>query len=126
MTSPRDFDEHRASYYTELNHPLSADEFITSLQTQLANALTSFEAFMAKKPTDVTIGTKRGKRWITLSPLPAQPQPKHLPRLKTEIIRRWGITGLLDMLKESAVLTGWTDSFTSTGSREALDPDLLL
>ena len=46
--------------------------------------------------------------------------------MKTEIIRRWGITGLLDMLKESAMLTGWTDCFTSTGSREAIDPELLL
>src|SRR3989440_6591293 len=123
---PRDFDEKRATYYAELNHPLSADEFITSLQTQLTTALTSFEAFMAKKPSDVKISTKRGNGWITLSPLPAQPQPKHLPRLKTEIIRRWGITGLLDMLKESAMLTGWTDCFTSTGSREAIDPELLL
>jgi TnpA family transposase len=122
---PRDFDEHRATYYAELNHPLSADEFVASLQTQLTTALASFEAFMAKNPSDVKIGTKRGKGWITLSPLPAQPQPKHLPRLKTEIIRRWGITGLLDMLKESAILTGWTDCFTSTGSREALDPELL-
>jgi hypothetical protein len=49
----------------------------------------------------------------------------HLPRLKTEILRRWGVIGLLDMLKESAMLTGCLDCFQSTGSREALDPEVL-
>jgi hypothetical protein len=76
---------------------------------------------MAKKPNDVAIGTKRGKGWITLSPLPAQPEPKHLPRLKTEIIRRWGIVDLLDMLKESALippLDERTRITTGTASRE--------
>ena len=122
---PRDFEQHRATYYADLNQPLSADEFVASLKTQLTTALTSFERFMAKKPNDVAIGRKHGKGWITLSPLPAQPEPKHLPRLKTEIMRRWGIIGLLDMLKESAMLTGCLDCFQSTGSREALDPELL-
>jgi Domain of unknown function (DUF4158)/Tn3 transposase DDE domain len=122
---PRDFEQHRATYYADLNQPLSADEFITSLKTQLTTLLASFERFMRTKPKDVAIGTKRGKGWITLSPLPAQSEPKHLPRLKTEIIRRWGVTGLLDILKESAMLTGCLDCFQSTGSREALDPELL-
>jgi hypothetical protein len=103
---PRDFEQHRATYYADLNQPLSADEFVASLQTRLTTALASFERFMAKKPGDVVIGTKRGKGWITLSPLPAQSEPKHLPRVKTEIIRRWGMTDLLDMFKESALLTG--------------------
>ncbi len=91
----------------------------------MTTALASFERFMAKKPSDVAIGTKRGKGWITLSPLPKQPEPKHLPRLKTEILRRWGVIGLLDMLKESAMLTSCLDCFQSTGSREAIDPELL-
>ena len=80
---------------------------------------------MRTKPKDVAIGTKRGKGWITLSPLPAQPEPKHLPRLKTEILRRWGVVGLLDILKEAAMLTGCLDCFQSTGSREALEHELL-
>jgi TnpA family transposase len=122
---PRDFEQHRATYYADLNQPLSADEFITSLKTQMTNALASFERFMRTKPKDVAIGTKRGKGWITLSPLPAQPEPKHLPRLKTEILRRWGVVGLLDILKEAAMLTGCLDCFQSTGSREALEAELL-
>jgi TnpA family transposase len=122
---PRDFEQHRTIYYADLHQPLSADEFVASLQSQLTTALASFERFMAKKPKDVAIGRKRGKGWITLSPLPAQPEPKHLPRLKTEIVRRWGMTDLLDMFKESALLTGWTECFLSTGSREAVRPDLL-
>jgi TnpA family transposase len=122
---PRDFEQHRATYYAGLNLPLSADAFVASLKTQLTTAHTSFECFMAKKPSDVSIGMKRGKGWITLSPLPKQPEPKHLPRVKTEIMRRWGVIGLLDMLKEAAMLTGYLDCFQPTGSREALDPELL-
>ena len=122
---PREFEQHRTTYYADLHQPLSADEFVASLQSQLTTALASFERFMAKKPKDVVIGRKHGKGWITLSPLPAQPEPKHLPRLKTEIVRRWGMTDLLDMFKESALLTGWTECFLSTGSREAVRPDLL-
>jgi hypothetical protein len=122
---PRDFEQHRATYYADLHLPLSADEFVAKLKAQLTTALTSFERFMAKKPKDVAIGTKRGKGWITLSPLPKQPEPKHLPRLKTEIQRRWGVIGLLDIFKEAAMLTGCLDCFQSTGSREALPLDLL-
>lgn len=58
---PRDFEQHRATYYADLNLPLSADVFVASLKTQLTTALASFERFMAKKPSDVAIGTKRGK-----------------------------------------------------------------
>jgi hypothetical protein len=115
---PRDFDQHRATYYADLHLPLSADEFVALLKAQLTTALMSFERFMAKKPKDVAIGTKRGKGWITLSPLPKQPEPKHLPRLKTEIQRRWGVIGLLDILKEAAMFTGCLDCFQSTGSKE--------
>src|SRR5260370_3037529 len=122
---PHHFEQHRSCYYADPNHTLSADEFVASLQNQLSTALASFEHFMAKKPKDIAIGRKRGKGWITLSPLPAQPEPKHLPRLKTEIVTRWGMTDLLDMFKESALLTGWTECFLSTGSREAVRPDLL-
>ncbi len=45
--------------------------------------------------------------------------------MKTEILRRWGVIGLLDILKEAAMLTGCLDCFQSTGSREALPPELL-
>jgi hypothetical protein len=54
---PRDFEQHRATYYADLNLPLSADAFVASLKTQLTTALASFERFMAKKPSDVAIGT---------------------------------------------------------------------
>src|SRR5437764_4445734 len=38
---PRDFDQHRATYYADLNLPLSADAFVASLKTQLTTALIS-------------------------------------------------------------------------------------
>src|SRR5260370_22739960 len=93
---PHDFEQHRTTYYADLNQPLSADEFVASLQNQLTTALASFEHFMAKKPKDIAIGRKLGKGGITLSPLPPQPRPQHLPRLETVIVRRCGMTDALD------------------------------
>ncbi|GHO98741.1 hypothetical protein KSF_087890 [Reticulibacter mediterranei] len=52
-------------YYTDLNLPLSADEFVASLKTQLTTALTSFERFMAKKPNDVTSTRGEGRHSLT-------------------------------------------------------------
>ena len=55
---PRDFEQHRATYYADLNLPLSADEFIASLKTQMTSALTSFERFMRTKSKDVVISAR--------------------------------------------------------------------
>jgi hypothetical protein len=36
--------------------------------------------------------------WIAVSKLDAQPASEHLDALKAEVIRRWGVVGLLDVL----------------------------
>jgi TnpA family transposase len=69
----------------------------------------------------VTLLRKSGG-WIKLSPLEPQPEPVHLERLKAELRRRWPMTGLLDMLKETDLRVRFTDGFTSaTTPRESLD-----
>jgi hypothetical protein len=68
---------------------------------------------------------KRGGGWIKLSPLEAQPEPKNLERLKTEIKQRWPMTHLLDVLKETDLRVRFTDRLHSVGSREILDPEVL-
>jgi len=59
--------------------------------------------------------------WITLSPLPPQPEPVHLGHLKAELGQRWPMIGLLDMLKETDLRARCTDHFTSATPREHLD-----
>ena len=58
---------------------------------------------------------------IRLSPLEAQPEPTNIARLKTELVGRWLMTSLLDILKEADLREGFTDCFKSLASREALD-----
>ena len=49
------------------------------------------------------------------------PEPKNLGALKAEVERRWGTIDLLDIQKDTAFITGFTESFTSVASREVLD-----
>jgi TnpA family transposase len=68
----------------------------------------------------VKIRAQRGG-WIQVSPLAPLPEPPNLARLKVEVGARWPMTGLLDILKEAALRTRFTDVFASVASREALD-----
>jgi hypothetical protein len=45
--------------------------------------------------------------------------------LKQEVGTRWGMTSLLDMLKETALRTNFPDLMTSVASRERLPCDML-
>lgn len=85
--------------YKALNLPLDADRFITELQTEMCEALNSFDGGL-KKNRCVRIGPKGGG-WITLTPLDAQPDPPNLTALKTELNAIWPMTSLLDMVKET-------------------------
>jgi hypothetical protein len=63
----------------------------------------------------------KGGGWISLSPLPPQPEPLHLGLLKAEIGRRWPMVELLDLLKETDLWVAFTDHFKSLTVRENLD-----
>src|SRR5260370_8306083 len=63
----------------------------------------------------------RGGGWISLSPLPPQPQPQHLRLLKGEMGTRWPMVELLDILKETDLRVRFTDRFKSLTIRENLD-----
>ena len=52
-----------------------------------------------------------GKNRIAVSPLAPQAEPDDLEALKAELGRRWPMTGLLDMLKEADLRTGFTEAF---------------
>jgi Tn3 transposase DDE domain len=48
-----------------------------------------------------------------VSRLNAQPASEHLDALKAEVIRRWGVVGLLDVLTEADWLTGFHTEFAT-------------
>ena len=126
---PADFDQNREEYYQALSLPLDAERFIADLQTEMRDALSTFDAELKKNPS-VRIGPKGGG-WITLTPLDAQPDPPNLTALKAELNVIWPMTSLLDMVKETDLRLGFTDALKSptsyeTMERSVLQPRLLL
>lgn len=120
---PGDFEERRATYYTTLNLPHDPEVFIQSLQEEMTNALATLNQGMPKN-AKVRI-LERGAHRISLSPLEEQPEPKNLAALKTEILKRWAATSLLDVFKEAELRIGFTQNFQTSASRETLDRDTL-
>jgi TnpA family transposase len=116
---PKDFDEKRAIYYDALALPMDADTFIAKVQHEMQEALAQFDRGLPRNPK-VRLRAY-GDHRIVLTPLDAEPPPAHLEHLKAEVLRRWPMTGLLDMLKETDLRVGFTEAFKGLGSRETLD-----
>ena len=126
---PEDFEAKRDKYYSALDLPLEAGQFVDALQTEMRDALVTLDAGLNKNPY-VRIGPKGGG-WITLTPLDAQPDPPNLTAFKAELNKTWPMTNLLDMVKETDLRLGFTDVLRSptayeTMKRSVLQPRLLL
>ena len=122
---PTDFSQKRATYYEALRKPTEADVFIEKLKEDLRKALRSLDAAMPRIRDKVRILPNRKKKPISITPLAPQPEPRNLLSLKQEVGTRWPMTSLLDMLKETALRTGFPDMLTSVASRERLPRDVL-
>lgn len=120
---PTDFEQQRQIYYQALEQPLSVEEFINPLKQAMMTSLATLNDGLPKN-SKVKILTKNNG-WICLSPLDKQPDPVNILRLKTELIRRWPMTSLLDILKEADLRIRFTECFTSVGSRSALDQETI-
>ncbi|MEE8158835.1 MAG: Tn3 family transposase, partial [Dehalococcoidia bacterium] len=120
---PTDFTDQRAAYYQALTQPLDPKTFVTDLQHQMQQALETLDAGM---PTNSGVKIlQRPQGWIQVSKLDRLPDPLNLAQLKMEITQRWPMTSLLDVLKETDLRVGFTQHFTGTGTRSALDSDTL-
>ncbi|MEO0887656.1 MAG: Tn3 family transposase [Cyanobacteria bacterium J06634_6] len=120
---PQDFEAHRDVYYQELSQPLEAEAFIQQLKQTMQIELGKLEQGMPKNK-GVRIQTRKNG-WISVSPVEAQPDPPNLLKLKAEIARRWPLTGLLEMLKETDLRVNFTEQFESAATRENLDRNTL-
>ena len=116
---PKDFETKRSAYYEALHQPQDVDTFIQRLQRDMTAALSKLNRSLPNNP-QVQLLPKQGG-WISLSPLPPQPEPPNLGYLKAELFRRWPVVGLLDMLKETDLRVHFTDVFRSPTPREHLD-----
>ena len=116
---PADFDQQRTTYYAALNVPLDVEHFLNALRQTHTNALTRFDTGLETNRAVRILPKQNG--WIELTPLAAQPEPRHLEQLKAEVNARWPMTSLLDMLKEAALRSDFPALFTSLTAREHLD-----
>src|SRR5271167_1837663 len=121
---PADFEVERVPYYAALKLPVEADRFIEAIKAEMRTELGVLDAGLPSN-ADVRLGERRGKSWITLTPLDAQPDPDNIVRIKAELQSKWSMTGLLDMVKESDLRLGITDAFKSPTSHENLDRSAL-
>ena len=120
---PTDFEQHRETYYQALKLPMDVDSFITPLKTALSSGMISFNEGIPKNKKVKILDKKNG--WISVSPLDKQTEPVNILRLKSELVQKWPMTSLLDVLKEADLRIGFTDSFKSFASREVLERDVL-
>ncbi|EOP60191.1 hypothetical protein IKQ_06081 [Bacillus cereus VDM053] len=67
----------------------------------------------------------KGNGWISVSLLQAQAEPVNLNLVKAEVMNRWPMTNLLDILKEADLCVHLTDTFQTLGNREILDKETL-
>jgi hypothetical protein len=100
---PTDFEVQREQYYAALNLPQDVESFLGGVQREMSEALTLLDRSLPKNPHVKILQKRHG--WIALSPLNAQPEPVNLSDLKSEILKRWPMTSLLDMLKETDLRT---------------------
>jgi TnpA family transposase len=116
---PSDFEAKKAEYFQALKQPSDVEVFIANLQQQMQSALTILDQGI---PQNQLIKIKdKGQARISVSPLQPQNEPTNLRHLKTEILRRWRMTSLLDILKETDLRVDFTDFFKSVSTRETLD-----
>ena len=62
-----------------------------------------------------------GKNRICISPYEPLPEPKNIAAIKDDIQKRWSMTSLLDVLKETDLRIDFTSKFSSLTSRQRLN-----
>ncbi len=120
---PQDFEERREEYFESLNQPEDPEPFVNSLQKEMEKSLYKLNKSVSSDPK-VNIHSKNGGR-IVLTPFEKQKDPKNIELLKSEILKKWPMVDLLDILKESDLMINFTENFKTTGEREILDKETL-
>ncbi len=126
-------EEQRTAYYHLLNQPIEVSSFIDPLRQRLTTALTQFNRDLPQNPYVqlYTPGANDDRRLFSVARLTAQSEPQSLIQIKDLISQQHGMLDLLDIFVEADRLTGFTQFFSHSGtkevrSREALRPLILL
>ncbi len=115
---PTDFEAQRHIYYQGLGLTQDAGAFVSQVRDVLTRELHLLNRTLPENE-QVRLRTF-GENRIRVTPFAPVPEPPGLGALKREVERVWPMTGLLDVLKETALDTGFLDCFETSASREAL------
>lgn len=116
---PEDFDHNPEVYYADLGLTRDAKEFISSIRSEMEEQLLGLNNEILKNPGVKVEWSTRPRFRITDFP-PAK-EPPGIARVKAELVSRWSDTSLLDILKETALDTGFLKEFKTIGDRLNLD-----
>ena len=115
---PGDFAERRDVYYADLGMSQDAQAFAAGIKAEMERELHLLNVTL---PDNDKVRLRwSGENRISITPFSPVPEPPGLTALKSEVMRAWPMTGLLDVLKETALDTGFLSSFQTSASREAL------
>jgi hypothetical protein len=118
-----DFEATRTVHYAAIRQPMDPQAFITDLKRRMTAGLDRLSASLADGSTGgVKVITWHGEPRITV---PKLDEPTGLQALKDEVVRRWGVLDLLDVLKNADFDTGFTDEFASVAAYERIDRAVL-
>ncbi|EXU66496.1 transposase [Streptomyces sp. PRh5] len=119
---PGDFEATRTVHYAAIRQPQDPAEFITGLKQRMTSGLDRLSVALADGSAGgVKVTTRKGEPWITVPKLEKLDEPTGLAALKDEVVRRWGVLDLLDVLKNADFTTGFTDEFASVAAYERID-----
>ncbi len=120
---PTDYAARRVEHYRTLRKPLDRSQFVDDLREQMHDELRALNEALP------TLGwleiAERRAGAIKLTALDAQPEPRNLRRVKTEVLRRWGTVPLVDMRKETVLRTGCLNAVTSVTTGASIRPEIL-
>lgn len=119
---PKDFELRRDEYYARLNLPRNGQTFVADIRQRLEEELHLLNATLPGNDKVRLRGN--GENRISITPFIPAPEPRGLISLKAQITRTWPMTGLVDVLKETALDTGFMDVFQTSASRQALPQDV--
>lgn len=115
---PGDFAERRDGYYADLGLSQDAQAFVANIKAEMERELHLLNVTL---PGNDKVRLRwNGENRISITPFAPSPEPQGLASLKAEVARAWPMTGLLDVLKETALDTGFLSSFQTSANREAL------
>ncbi|MDF5757406.1 Tn3 family transposase [Spongiactinospora sp. TRM90649] len=119
---PGDFEATRTVHYAAIRRPMDPEAFIADLKRRMTAGLDRLAAALADGSAGgVKVTTRHGEPWITVPKLEKLDEPTGLQALKEEVVRRWGVLDLLDVLKNADFDTGFTDEFASVAAYERID-----